>query len=227
MKFKCTKCLVFKEDELFPPSKRGQWCTRCYTLYYREIRNVKSPRDDLEDGMRKCKNCLEIKPLDEFVKNKNCKFGRERTCKKCLSIARKNNPAGLLNQKRLAKKWYENNKEITICRSSQWQKDNPAKVIAREHRRRQRFIDNGNNDLTSDQINKLKSIIDYCVICDSKENLTIEHIVSSKLGGQNTISNITITCLSCNCSKGAYGRLVPTNTRIVDGVKYVTAAKRI
>lgn len=223
----CSKCLVSKDYLEFPPSDRCGWaCRYCRKILSRQKNGCNSPRDDFSDGTRKCKNCLEIKPLDEFVKNKNCKFGRERTCKKCLSIARKNNPAGLLNQKRLAKKWYENNKEITICRSSQWQKDNPDKVAAREHRRRKRFIDNGNNDLTAEQINKLKSIIDYCVICNSKENLTIEHIVSSKLGGQNTISNITITCLSCNCSKGAYGKLVPLNTSIVNGVKYVTAAKR-
>lgn len=33
--------------------------------------------------MKKCRKCGEIKPLDEFVKNKNCKDGHENTCKEC------------------------------------------------------------------------------------------------------------------------------------------------
>lgn len=42
-----------------------------------------------------------------------------------------------------------------------------------------------------------------CVKCHSKENLTIDHILSEKKGGKSEKSNYQTLCRSCNSRKGA------------------------
>jgi len=41
-----------------------------------------------------------------------------------------------------------------------------------------------------------------CLKCGSTENITIDHIIPVKLGGENTFDNIQPLCASCNSSKG-------------------------
>lgn len=42
-----------------------------------------------------------------------------------------------------------------------------------------------------------------CEICLSTDDLTIDHIISVKKGGQNDIDNLRVLCRTCNSSKGA------------------------
>lgn len=41
-----------------------------------------------------------------------------------------------------------------------------------------------------------------CVYCDSKKNLTIDHVLPRSRGGQNTWENLVTCCTKCNCKKG-------------------------
>jgi 5-methylcytosine-specific restriction endonuclease McrA len=41
-----------------------------------------------------------------------------------------------------------------------------------------------------------------CSYCSKLENLTIDHIIPTSRGGQNTWDNLTTSCLSCNSKKG-------------------------
>lgn len=43
--------------------------------------------------------------------------------------------------------------------------------------------------------------LEYCRICNTKEDLTLDHIVPRSLGGGNNIENITILCQPCNFKK--------------------------
>ena len=44
---------------------------------------------------------------------------------------------------------------------------------------------------------------DYkCSYCNAKENLTIDHIIPSSRGGDNSWGNLTTSCMSCNSKKG-------------------------
>jgi 5-methylcytosine-specific restriction endonuclease McrA len=43
----------------------------------------------------------------------------------------------------------------------------------------------------------------YCEYCGATENLTMDHIIPIARGGQHTLSNLTVACQKCNCSKGA------------------------
>ncbi len=40
-----------------------------------------------------------------------------------------------------------------------------------------------------------------CSYCSSKENLTIDHIIPSSKGGDNSWGNLTTCCHKCNCKK--------------------------
>ena len=41
-----------------------------------------------------------------------------------------------------------------------------------------------------------------CVYCESKKNLTIDHVIPKSRGGKNTWSNLVTCCNSCNARKG-------------------------
>lgn len=41
-----------------------------------------------------------------------------------------------------------------------------------------------------------------CMNCGTKENITIDHIITLSKGGTNLIDNLQPLCRSCNCSKG-------------------------
>jgi len=41
-----------------------------------------------------------------------------------------------------------------------------------------------------------------CVYCNSKENLTLDHIIPSSRGGGNEWTNLVSCCISCNTKKG-------------------------
>ncbi len=43
---------------------------------------------------------------------------------------------------------------------------------------------------------------DGCWYCQSEDDLTIDHIKPTSLGGPDTPGNITVACRSCNSSKG-------------------------
>ena len=57
----------------------------------------KEMQEEAVTQLRKCTSCEEIKPLDLFIKNKECYLGRARTCSKC--------------SYKKSKKWYSDNKE--------------------------------------------------------------------------------------------------------------------
>jgi len=59
------------------------------------------------------------------------------------------------------------------------------------------------SDLTAHEIFEILSNNTICSYCGNKcDSLTIDHMVPLSLGGDNTKSNITVSCLSCNSSKG-------------------------
>ena len=41
-----------------------------------------------------------------------------------------------------------------------------------------------------------------CIYCDSKSNLTIDHLIPKSKGGQNTWENLVTCCHKCNVKKG-------------------------
>ena len=78
--------------------------------------------------MRVCKKCNKEKPLNQFVRNKNCKFDREYTCKACAKI--RHREWFVLNKDRereRKKKWRHNNRDTVKARRKKYYRENNEK----------------------------------------------------------------------------------------------------
>ncbi|WP_261456200.1 HNH endonuclease [Serratia marcescens] len=42
----------------------------------------------------------------------------------------------------------------------------------------------------------------YCGVLLSSESLTIDHVISKRMGGDNSVSNLLACCRPCNAAKG-------------------------
>ncbi len=81
--------------------------------------------------MKKCNRCLEIKPFDDFSRDKNKKDGFSTLCKKCRSESfakyrQKNRDILLIKNREYSK----NNAEKLAEYQRQYRKNNPEKVKA-------------------------------------------------------------------------------------------------
>ena len=70
---------------------------------------------------KKCSECGEVKPLTDYPKKKNSKDGTRNKCKICYSEYRRKYYG---RYKDRVRKWYLDNKELTIQRSKQWKENN-------------------------------------------------------------------------------------------------------
>lgn len=57
------------------------------------------------------------------------------------------------------------------------------------------------NLFNRDMRKKLLNENSFCAICNSKEKLTIDHIVPIAKGGKNLESNVQVLCNKCNLLK--------------------------
>lgn len=106
--------------------------------------------------VRKCSKCSEVKPLDDFSRDKRNKDGRQASCKKCESVrhrrryytyqekeierARKYRDEHLSQVVASRSKRYEKNRKDEIQRAIEWKKKNPEKVRAIQYNRRNREL---------------------------------------------------------------------------------------
>lgn len=102
------------------------------------------------------------------------------------------------------KRYYLQNQDVIRKRASDWVKANPEKALDNFHRRRARMAGNGGDGFTkADKELQLRSQKGLCWWCSKPmgKDITIDHIVAIKLGGQHTPRNIVLAHKSCNCSK--------------------------
>ncbi len=216
MILRCNKCKLSKLSNDFYPSD-FRWCKQCRSEYSKKKNNAIQIREDLSNGNRICNKCKTERKLEYFPKDKRCKLGRARTCSICVYKSR-DTKERKANQKKLTKRWYQDNRELSLKRQTkryeenreqllaygrQHSKNNPEIYKAANHRRRAAKRNNGNNDLTAKQIVELFDKQKNCEYCDAEGNLTIDHVIPISKGGQNTLTNVVLACMSCNNSKRA------------------------
>ena len=87
---------------------------------------------------------------------------------------------------------------------SAWNK-NPEhyRMKSVEHQQNRRARKHGSTSLHLDRkfLSILKQECDCCIYCNSKENLTIDHITPLSRNGDNNMNNLVLSCKSCNSSK--------------------------
>lgn len=161
-----------------------------------------------------CKKCNLSKDLSNFRKDKSRWDGLYAWCKKCSSI--KDNKFYLKNRDKKLKqqkasyseliKAPEKKIKISIhSKKSYLKRKLTFKKRAQDLKRRALLINaNKNFKITNEVIDKLiKKFGKICVYCNKSLNdFTIDHMLPLCRGGDNSFNNLTISCKSCNSSKG-------------------------
>jgi 5-methylcytosine-specific restriction endonuclease McrA len=100
---------------------------------------------------------------------------------------------------------YAHNKDRMQIAALQWRKDNPDKardINSRSAHRRRAERNNSDEHYTLTQLRALREKSGgRCAYCDTKGRMTIDHIVSLRQGGSNSIRNIQFLCKPCNSAK--------------------------
>jgi 5-methylcytosine-specific restriction endonuclease McrA len=120
---------------------------------------------------RQCRLCNVTKPLVEFELDKRVKDGRTNRCKKC----------------KLKSMDKANHAYYKLCQR--------AKKSGEEV------------EVTLEEVKSLFDMFDgTCIYCGDKESeegptFHLEHVIARSSGGRNHISNLVISCPSCNSKK--------------------------
>ena len=178
--------------------------------------------------MKTCNSCGETKPTSEFYKTKKGLMGVEGRCKSCRASAGKTwYSENRESRKKAADLWYLNNKDRRSAASRRWREENPERFKqlvndhyhsnkpdyrARDRRRRAALAKVESEPYTTlDVWDKTQGKCGVAKLCDGKEwtleeygrgGWVIDHITPLARGGNDTLSNVQVSCDSCNDSKG-------------------------
>ena len=113
----------------------------------------------------------------------------------------KTNSKSLTEKRReYARDYYSSNKTKVRERNAKYKRDRPAKRRVWEARRRAGKRNNGVYDVLDKEIATLLNT--PCFICNSKENISIDHVIPICRGGRHSIGNLLPMCQPCNSKKG-------------------------
>lgn len=118
---------------------------------------------------------------------------------------RENNRAKLLEAKRKQSALYrENNKDKIINYRKIYNKTLSCKVSKKTYKHKRRELENKGN-LTHSELLNLEKSKSNCYWCNCKiigSNYHIDHYMPLSKGGEHTLSNLVVSCPSCNLRKG-------------------------
>jgi len=147
MEKKCTKCEEVKSLDEFSNDKKGKdgkdvRCKSCAKKYYEKNKKVDIiglqfiRLFQLNNGLKKCSKCGEIKLLDDFSNAKKEKNGKRFDCKICVNKStkeyREKNKEKIKEcrekNKHITKEWRKNNRETLIQKSKTYYLENKFKI---------------------------------------------------------------------------------------------------
>lgn len=144
------------------------------------------------DQYKTCKQCRQIKSLQNYTKDKTRRDGYKELCKACRTIKQKE---WALKNPNFAKSWFRKNPNYL----TQWRIENFWYSVDQASRHRARKY--GCKEFVITKKNYRHLFSQRCVICGLDENPTIDHIIPLSRGGQHSIGNLQLLCMSCNSRK--------------------------
>jgi len=97
------------------------------------------------------------------------------------------------------KVWRIANPERSRQGVERWRADNQNRVNELSRRRTATKRGNGIYITTRKEISRLYA--SACIYCQSRQNITLDHVVPIARGGRHSIGNLVSACKSCNSSK--------------------------
>ncbi len=141
---------------------------------------------------------LETKEYYQEHKEKIRKCNQERRGERKIYIKkwrRKNIEHIKIYNNKNKKRQNENNKK--------WLKTEKGKINSKKYNIKRRALKKKAKDtLTKKELKIIQDRDKKCIYCGTNKNLSFEHIISLKKGGENSFLNGVMACISCNSSKG-------------------------
>ena len=195
----CGKCEQMLPHENFSPQKGATgnlcpWCRKCKAEHESERRRKsgvpKKIFTSVDDTHKTCACCMDRKPFSEFSPSKRGTAGLSSYCKPC-------------NRKKFydKEKGRKSSARYRIRHKERWR----ASHRLHQFKRRSNVSTTNDGTVTDSVLRDLysKEICTYCNRKTPEDKRTIDHVIPLSRGGTHSASNLTMACLSCNCSKGA------------------------
>jgi len=154
-------------------------------------------------GTRCCTGCGDIRPLDDFHRDRRNRLGRATRCKPCerkraLAYSRTVDPAkrnDAVRRHRLADPRGYNEK-----RRARYAEDPTPTLVYNANRRAARAA--AGSFTVDEWLALLAQCGAACLACGATERIEPDHVVPISWGGSGMIGNVQPLCRSCNAAKG-------------------------
>ena len=88
------------------------------------------------EEVQMCTQCKVSKAYSEYSDRPDTPNGKRKNCKECVETKRLNRPDRVAKKAASDKKWYKENRDAKIARSTKYQLDFPEKAAAISNKRR-------------------------------------------------------------------------------------------
>jgi 5-methylcytosine-specific restriction endonuclease McrA len=189
----CSKCKESLSLSSFSCTKRNEdgvclyynsWCNSCRTKNNRLRLGLKErPKALITESGKECLKCNIVKPFEEFSPSERGKLNVSAYCKSCTPRA---------------------TNEYSRLQTSKYREANRERYLA-QHRinmfnRRNKVKAQSDGSIT-DEFLKFLYQQEYCCWCNEhviESSRTLEHIIELSNGGLHSITNVAMSCFSCN-----------------------------
>ena len=188
-----SKTCSFEGCDKPPKSSKQPLCTGHYYQQrrgeeLRPLRKRTSPKEAERlraQGLKKCHDCGQVKPLENFDRNKGRKDGRNYRCKACQV------------------EYYEANREQRLKYSRQHYESNREKYRAKDARYRALKRQAATEPFTVEDQIRIWGPTPDCVYGCGRPAEHWDHFVPLRLGGRHSVHNLFPACAPCNLNKHA------------------------
>mgnify|MGYP001366401870 CR=1 FL=1 len=190
------KTCSFEGCDKPPKSSKQPLCTGHRQQQWRDqelrpLRKRTSPKEVERlraQGLKKCFDCDQVKPFEDFNRHKSSKDGRHPQCRAC--------------QVEYSHQYHEANREERLERSRQWRQDNIDKNRAKAARYRARKLEATTEPFTAEDVKRIWGESPMCVYCQERPAEHLDHFMPLALGGEHSLRNASWpACAPCNLSK--------------------------
>jgi HNH endonuclease len=200
----CTKCKEQKNLSEFTKTAKyhHSWCRDCKKRKAQEYRLKKGivPKNKgliINDTHKKCLKCFQDKHIEEFHKNNRGLLKRAAYCKKCTPLYFKELKSSDVD--RYKEKSRKNTQAYRDNHREHW------RSLHRIHQFNRKNLAKAQSDGTiTEEFMKALYATEKCCWRENiipESDRTAEHIVPLSEGGIHGVSNLKMSCLSCNSSK--------------------------